>query len=207
MKVKSAFFILLMIVTTFNLFGQGYNHQWLLGDQWLLTASKCRMTIDSTSYVLQNENRKMAFNTTEGNICDNNGNFIMSSNGVWIANANNDTMLNGAGLNPGPFASSSLNSHGLMIDGGNIILPYPGDTSKYILFHQTATDYNDPTSTELFSSIVDMTLDSGLGGVIQKNTSIFQDSISWGITACRHANGRDWWVVALKDNSDCKSSA
>jgi hypothetical protein len=42
-----------------------------------------------------------------------------------------------------------------------------------------------------------MTLDSGRGGVIQKNTVLLNDTLVEGrITACRHANGRDWWLVA-----------
>lgn len=48
-----------------------------------------------------------------------------------------------------------------------------------------------------------MSLDGGLGGVTsQKNIILFQDTISWGLSACKHANGRDWWVVAIKDNTD-----
>ncbi|MBK8848421.1 MAG: T9SS type A sorting domain-containing protein [Bacteroidetes bacterium] len=125
----------------------------------------------------------------------------MSSNGVWIANANNDTMLNGAGLNPG----SNVNSwpNGLLNTYANIFLPYPNDTNKYILFHHTDTvSGNTYMTRELFYSLIDMTLANGLGGVIKKNQIAFQDTLSWGIAACRHANGRDWWIVAKKDNDD-----
>jgi hypothetical protein len=48
--------------------------------------------------LIQPENRKMPFKGTEATICDAQGNFLMSTNGIWIANANNDTMLNGGGL-------------------------------------------------------------------------------------------------------------
>src|SRR4030095_7405971 len=53
----------------------------------------------------------------------------------------------------------------------------------------------------LFSAI-DLTLDGGLGGVISKNDTILQDTLIWGIGAVKHANGRDWWIVMLKDDSD-----
>lgn len=66
------------------------------------------MTFDSVSYQFQTEYRKMSFDGTQGNICDAQGNFLMSSNGVWIANATNDTMLNGSGLNPGPYVNAHL---------------------------------------------------------------------------------------------------
>jgi hypothetical protein len=31
---------------------------------------------------------------------------------------------------------------------------------------------------------------------------VLQDSLSWGFSACKHANGRDWWIVALKQNNN-----
>ena len=57
-------------------------------------------------------------------------------------------------------------------------------------------------SSELFYTLLDMTLNNGLGGVISKNQIALQDTFSWGIGACKHANGRDWWIVVLKDNSN-----
>lgn len=49
-----------------------------------------------------------------------------------------------------------------------------------------------------------MTLDGGLGGVVsgQKNVVLIADSLNIGFTACRHANGRDWWVVIVRGNSN-----
>ncbi len=180
--------------------GQGYNHQWLMGNAWLQTIPKGRMIFNSSSYSYQTEYRKMPFDGTQGNICDAQGNFLMSSNGVWVANANNDTMLNGSGLNPGDEVNSWPN--GLLIDKGNFFLPYPNDSTKYILLLQTGPNNGvSVPSMELFYTLINMNLDNGLGGIdsINKNISIFQDSISWGLTACKHANGRDWWIVCIKD--------
>jgi hypothetical protein len=48
-----------------------------------------------------------------------------------------------------------------------------------------------------------MTLDSGRGGVIQKNYVLLNDSLVPGrLTACKHANGRDWWLIAHKFNTN-----
>ncbi|MEZ5067451.1 MAG: hypothetical protein R2847_02750 [Bacteroidia bacterium] len=47
-----------------------------------------------------------------------------------------------------------------------------------------------------------MSLDSGRGAVTAKNQIAFSDSLISGISACKHANGRDWWVAVLKDSSD-----
>lgn len=41
-----------------------------------------------------------------------------------------------------------------------------------------------------------MSLNGGLGAVTEKNQVLLEDSLSVGkITAVRHANGRDWWVL------------
>ena len=49
-----------------------------------------------------------------------------------------------------------------------------------------------------------MTKDGGLGAVdsTQKYIVAIQDTMNGGIAACRHANGRDWWVVAQKHDTD-----
>ncbi|MCZ2276308.1 MAG: hypothetical protein LC117_00050, partial [Bacteroidia bacterium] len=189
-----------LMLTGISAIGQGYNHQWLLGYDFFPTALKGRAFIDTNALMIQSELRKMTFWGTEGNICDANGNFLMSSNGVWIANANNDTMMNGSGLNPGAFASSWPN--GMPISAINLIITYPADSNKYVLFHQTTTDIDDVPSNELFYSIINITMDNGLGAVINKNNIAYSDSLSYGISACRHANGRDWWIVTMRDTSD-----
>jgi hypothetical protein len=159
------------------------------------------MTFDSTSYIYNKEFRKMAFRGTEATISDRNGNFLMSSNGVWIANATNDTMLNGGGLNPGPEVNS--NPNGLLLDFANVFLPFNGDTNKYFLFHHTC-DFDGFTypSYQMFLTKIDLALDNGLGAVISKNDTIISDTLNWGIGACKHANGRDWWVVMQKHYTD-----
>jgi hypothetical protein len=180
-------------------YGQGYNHQWLLGSYNLPQDPKGRAFINSSSFSALQEARKMVFKGTQGNICDSNGNFLMSSNGIWVANSQNDTMQNGSGLNPGVFASSW--PYGFPLGGANIFLPSPGDSNGFFLFHQTGDPNLNVPSLELFYSEIDITLDGGLGGVTSKKNIIYQDTLSWGIGACKHSNGRDWWVVTMHDSS------
>ena len=104
---KVLFLLCILALCGCEIFGQGfYNHQWLLGSYNFLQDPKGRIIFDANSYTHIPEFRKMSFKGTEATICDAQGNFLMSSNGIWIANASNDTMMNGSGLNPGPGASS-----------------------------------------------------------------------------------------------------
>ena len=203
--MKKNFTILCCMVLSLMGYSQGVNNLWLLGVETVLdpytTSTKATVDFSSGSPNIIPTNRKMKFFETEGNIADINGNLLISSNGIWIANAFGDTMLNGSGLNPSPFTNSWSN-YGLPIPNGNVILPYPGDSTKYILFHMTANTGANLMATELYYTVIDMTLDGGFGGVILKNQIAIQDTLSWGIGCCKHANGRDWWVTVLKDGTD-----
>lgn len=156
----------------------------------------------SGSLMISTVQRDMIFFETNGQICDNNGNLLFFSNGIYIANAQNDTMLNGDGINPGPFTTSNSNT-ALPLPQGNLVIPFPGDSTKYYLFHETSDDPHNTWATYyLYNSIIDMSLDAGLGAVIQKNNIVLQDTLVEGrLTACKHANGRDWWLIVHKYNS------
>jgi hypothetical protein len=75
------------------------------------------------------------------------------------------------------------------------ILPSPSTPNQYYLFNvQSKQDY--PVGEKLFYNRIDMSLNGGLGKVVEKKKLVIQDSINWGqIKAVQHANGRDWWIV------------
>ncbi|MCW5924146.1 MAG: T9SS type A sorting domain-containing protein [Saprospiraceae bacterium] len=79
-------------------------------------------------------------------------------------------------------------------------MPVPRDTSKYYLFHKRAD--NSTLSKDLLLTQIDMSLGSGLGAVTSKNEIILQDTFSDFLTAVRHGNGRDWWVMLHKNRSN-----
>ncbi|MBK9637705.1 MAG: hypothetical protein IPO63_07745 [Bacteroidetes bacterium] len=49
--------------------------------------------------------------------------------------------------------------------------------------------------TGLWYSIVDMKLQSGLGQVVQKNIRYTMNPVQDMLTAVKHGNGKDWWLV------------
>ncbi|MBP9081734.1 MAG: T9SS type A sorting domain-containing protein [Bacteroidia bacterium] len=173
---------------------QGRNSVWLLGDQ-----AKARISFSDTSYNITSETRTIPFSDTQGNISDENGNLLMSSNGVFIADATGDTMMNGGGLNPGWGVINCPD--GLCMSFANLFLPVPGDSTIYILFHQVA-EITAPVgldALEIYYSIIDISQNGGLGKVVSKNNVALSGVFSWGYAACKHANGRDWWITAMND--------
>ncbi len=72
----------------------------------------------------------------------------------------------------------------------NLIIPKPKNDSLYYLFHIGVThDYG------LYYSVIDISQDSGLGSVIEKNIQLRSEKAIDGINAIKHGNGRDWWLV------------
>lgn len=189
------------IMTFETAMSQGQNSTWLLGHHYSTSSFEGRMNFDTSSYNITSEQRVIPFLDTEGNISDANGNLLMSSNGYFIADATGDTMMNGSGINPNQCTLDYGVSDGMFLPYGNIFLPMPGDTTKYILFHQTC-DYNSATlnSIEIFYSVIDITLNNGMGAVISKNNIVLTGNFAYGMTACKHGNGRDWWLTALSDS-------
>ncbi|MBP6657777.1 MAG: T9SS type A sorting domain-containing protein [Bacteroidia bacterium] len=150
--------------------------------------------------------RQLNFNATNAVISDNAGQLLFATNGIEVINAQQLTMLNGGGLNPGQIATTWA-TRGLPISQGALIIPVPSDSNSYYLFHMSA-EFFGPTMSwiqpfNLFYSKINMTLDNGLGAVVQKNISAIHDTITLGeMTAVKHANGRDWWIVTHKFDSD-----
>lgn len=198
-KLRMSFpFILSLFFFNSNfIFSQGYNHTWLLGYHYQASSILERMNFSISSYALVPEQRPMDFADTEGNISDSNGNFLMSSNGVWIADSSGNIMQNGDSLNPGWAVNS--NPDGLPQPYSNLFIPFPGDSNKYILFHQAADLSINLLCPAIYYSIIDISLNGGLGAVISKNNIALSGNFSWGFAACKHGNGRDWWVTAMSD--------
>ncbi len=183
--------------------GQGLSNLWVMG------YSCCQpdfggvdINFSNDSALLSITQRYMNINCTVGSISDNNGNLLFISNGIYISNALDDTMQNGSGLNPSSY-TTSRNQWGLAIPQANLIIPFPGDSTKYYLFHETSDDqFGTYVTLYLYYSIIDMSLDGGLGSVIQKNTVLLNDSLVGGrITGCKHSNGRDWWIFVHQYNT------
>jgi gliding motility-associated-like protein len=116
------------------------------------------------------------------------GDLLFYSFGDRVRNANHLVMPNGSGM----LGASSSTAQGICI------VPMVGDTSKYYLFSLRGISDGGPIAQGcLFYSIVDMTLDGGLGDVVagQKNISLDSDTLSEAMIAIPGDNCDVWLVV------------
>lgn len=141
-------------------------------------------------------------------ICDSTGQLIIYTNGCFITNKENNMMENGDSLNVGEVFNLKCGEDGFGYTSGaqsSLILPLP-ETNKYFIFHKRIFLFNNPfdvKSLDLLYSVIDMNENGGLGKVIEKNSILMQDSFSFGeMTAVRHANGLDWWLVSPGDRNN-----
>ena len=207
MKFVSTLLISLLLHCSIN--GQGLSANFLLGYttgiDTNVIANRGIIQFDSISYAIDSASFKMPFVSSQATFSDENGNLLMVSNGCWIADASGDTMQQGGGLITNSFSSNWCNNFsGLPVPHTTVFLTYPDDSNKIILMHQSGTSSSNFYSDGLYYTVVDKSLNNGLGGVIlgQKNIKLPETDLIQGMAACKHANGRDWWVVVFKHNTD-----
>ncbi len=183
---------------------QGLNNWWYMGRQSWFGPPQGGIEINfaSGTPVINYISRPMDLSRTHSNISDSSGSMLFYTNGYYIADATNDTMLNGSGISPTNYIM--IWPEGLVIPQACLIIPKPGSQNLYYIFHNTLDNppaYNK--SHYLYLSVIDMNGNGGLGEVILKNQIIIQDTLNPGkISAVKHANGRDWWVTCQRINSN-----
>ena len=119
---------------------------------------------------------------------DSTGKLLFYTDGETVWNKEHDMMENGNDLK-----ASWIGAH-VTTTQSSIIIPIPEHPEQYLLFslQPQALTHSDG---ELCYSVVDMTFNGGLGSVTEKNICI-ADSMTEKMTAIRHGNGKDVWLVA-----------
>lgn len=152
-------------------------------------------------------------------ICDKQGKLLMYSNRCAIADHTHKIMKNGDSINFGqawldfcPYKYSS----GYPVSQNSLILPDPGNYDQfgnqvkngYYLLHKRTELLKKPYlhtwCPGVAYSYVDMNANYGKGMVTKKNKLIFEtNGLAQGyMTACKHQNGRDWWIFQIKQDTN-----
>ena len=128
-----------------------------------------------------------AIGTYEGcaSIADASGVLQFYTDGVTVWNRNHVPMPNGTFLFGGGSSTQSAN-----------ILPVVGSPGQYYI----VTTGNAGASAGFYYSIVDMSLQAGLGDLTAVNVFLM-DSVVEGNTVIPHSNGIDYWIVSHKYGS------
>lgn len=133
--------------------------------------------------------------TSPAIIADSAGNILFSISGHYIYNQLNNIMVNGDTLHGNGACTTPV-----------LIIPKPGNQDLFYVFtlDRPIQSPEDTLWTRygLEYNVVDMTLDSGLGAVTVKNKVLMEPEFSSKLTAVKHANGEDYWILVHRFNSD-----
>lgn len=176
------FFLLFIINLTF---AQNQNNNWRFGNQASINFNG--------GVVTSNSNNRMISIEACASVSDRvTGNTLFYSNGLQIWNKNNNLMPNGSGLLGGANTSSTQ---------GVLIVPHPGNSLRYFLL--TIDETFGGAINGFRYSIVDLSLDGGLGDVVanQKNILI-QNNVAEKISYTKTNDGAGYWVVVHERDND-----
>lgn len=168
------------------------------GAQWVLGPNTSVLDFRDDTIARRTLPGYVPFFLTTASICDENGELLYSCYGAGITDLNGDTLNNGSGLSPCLYTDE--NQDGFAIQQAAIFLPWPANSNLYALLHFSNDAQSNSRPARLYYSIIDKNKNFGLGEVVQKNT-VFYDYVTMrggGMTACKHANGRDWWITIAK---------
>jgi len=173
--------LLMLLFLVQGVFAQGEWNNWYFG-------LKAGLTFQSGAPVAV-FNSEMGTSSYSAVISDSSGQLLFYTNGFAVYNRNHSLLLNGSGL-----LGEALIRNRMVI-----AIPFINNPQKYYIF----TVNNNPFSGTLgfFYSVVDMSLDNGLGGIVtgMKNLPVPDGSqIRRSITATRHANNRDFWIITTR---------
>ena len=207
---KCSILALMMLLLSQGVYAQSKEgNNWYFGDGGRMTWNTTR-TVTANGKTLTGMptpiTQAPAMSTQiEGVFCmsDINGSPLFYSNGMTIWNRNHQVMQNG----------SDLFGHNSSAQSG-IVIPYPGQYGKYITV-SASLNPNNPAfpgtiGDRVAYSVIDMNLDGGLGGVVAGEKNILLTGangvLGESVSAVRHSNGIDIWVVAVGKGTGANSS-
>lgn len=175
---KEYLFLLIILLNSINLQAQNQNNKWNFGN-------KASVDFNSGSPISTSNSELVSVEGVASIADRNTGNILFYSDGLNIWNANNQVMPNGTGLLGASQTSSTQ---------GVLIAEYPNSPNKYFVF--TVDETSNGGNNGFRYSIVDMTLDNGLGDIItnQKNILI-QTNTTERLAIAKKADGKGFWII------------
>jgi gliding motility-associated-like protein len=188
LKRYSLFLILTFTLQKPVVFAQLQNNNWIFGYGARVNFSGPIPVGSSNAAINSNESTASVSDPNTGQLL-----FYTDGRKVW--NANNQVMPNGANLLGGFYNSCTQ---------GALIVPFPEDNQRYYLFtleELEALSSSPVVDNGLRYSVVDMTLNGGLGDVqvATMNTPLATD-LTEKLIVIRSTEIQGFWVIAHKKN-------
>lgn len=183
MKRIAAIVLLFGLLFPTLLLSQGETSNWYFGNG-------AGITFNNDGNITPVTNGKL--DTFEGcaTISDSFGNLLFYTDGIRIFNQNHNLMQNGNGL----YGDSSSTQSA-------IIVPKPEDLDVYYIFTVDTKTFEDDPDRGLNYSVVDMTLNNGLGAVTQKNISLLADCSEKITAVVKDCSDQSIWLLTFASSN------
>jgi len=202
---------LLVNITTQQSIAQVENHKWIyswtnlhdndLYDFWGASVIDFNTLPPS---VYKNSDIRLDFKATYASICDENGDYLYYSNGQEIHGKDHQPILNGDTINYGPrwevFQSvdeiGNRNSNGFSSPQEIGFIPQPETDTTLVLYLNNNEFFEIGEGYNFHLMQAKVVNDNDISRVVTKDEIINDEIRALGaITLCKHANGRDWWLL------------
>ncbi len=204
------FYCLFFSAFIYPLFAQNHDFHWYLGyANGNPSPVLGGMTISFTTNppTVYAEKKEVDFDSYNAVCSDSSGEHVLfSTNGISIRNSLQHRMENGDTINPGS-VWQSYQHQSYPTDPRLAVFPAPGLSNNYYLIHLAIDNSSQGAFFQpLYYTLVDMNANNGLGKVVKKNqvlvNGLADNKNIIGPAVVKHGNGRDWWLVTGRYNSD-----
>ena len=170
--------LILSLFISLNVVGQGEASNWYFGEN-------AGMQFDlATGNTTTLNDGQLSTNEGCSTISDANGNLLFYSDGITVWNRNHQVMPNGNGLFGDPSSTQSA-----------LVVPKPEDPDIYYIF---TIDVRFGAQLNGFNfSVIDMSLDGGLGDVIDKNMPLLSSSSEKISAVLKDCVKKSIWVITF----------
>ncbi|MES2620297.1 MAG: T9SS type A sorting domain-containing protein [Bacteroidota bacterium] len=192
---------------------QRHDNNWLWGvftsyqDSSQYFLGNAQGDFNNDSITVYSKFHNMPFDASVGYFSNADGELLIYTNGMQIRDTTGNLIEKGDSINHDVWWDLNYQN---MMDG---FYGFPS-AREAILFYQPGNDstifmiHEHPSSTDLFDNKIKLTKIAasrdGTFSVTKKNIVISQYAPSFQNTAaCKHGNGRDWWVLFTDVNTNC----
>jgi hypothetical protein len=142
------------------------------------------------------------FDNGKSNICDTNGKLILLCNGHNLYDSSLNLLENGDSLTFAAHYTHDFYGGYCALEQWSLILPFSNNQYRVINLAESDSEFASQNTSWFFPPDfllyhdVDMNANGGAGKVINKKQILDTGRFAFnGMQACRHANGKDWWLV------------
>ncbi len=209
---KKLFIFILIFVSIFSGFSQNKrDYKWVFGSHYDLDLKIVKGNIIDFNNHGMVDTLDVYDSVAKHNaeISTKDGRLLFYFNGCRVVDSTLNLMENGDSINFGETWKHYCGNWARYPGPQNsIVLPDPGNENGYYIIHKRSElqyyPVLDVVIPELLYTYVDMSGNNGKGRVRVKNKPVFKttDIVSGYLTACKHANGRDWWLIQMEKDTN-----